>query len=406
MPPEGEFAFNILTTTNSNWDIFFSWWRGLIKGKTEPDEAIMRKVDEFIKGLNSRRAKIEVLFDFVKREIRYVSISLGKSGYEPTPAKEVFENKYGDCKDKSTLLISMLSAAGIPAHYVLIPTHYSGKLIKDIPFPFQFDHCIVAAEGKDGYLFLDPTVEECRFGYLPACDQNRDVLIFKDHEVLFARTPVEEPQASGKFSRQAIRIERDGSIEVSATDTYAGDFESFRRWFYINNSPTEIREMFENRVDWISAGAKLIEYSHSDPLNFKEQFYERLKYYAPDHCQRAQDILTFRIPGIWSICPESGKKERRYPLDIWRRDYRNHKVEITVPEGYKVYHLPKPIDLQCPYFEFRSSYSKEDGKVFYKQEFIQKATRISPEEYPSYRKFCKEMEKTSEKQTIFFIKKR
>ena len=349
---------------------------------------------------------MEVLFDFVKQQIRYVSKDLGKSGYEPTSAQEVFENKYGDCKDKSTLLISMLRVAGIPAHYVLIPTHYTGNLIKDVPFPFQFDHCIVAVEHKDGYLFLDPTIETCRFGYLPAVDQNRHVLIFNEHEVLFAKTPSEEPQASGTHSTQVIKIDEEGSIEVFKNSTYAGDFELFRRWFYLNNSPTEIRESFEERVDWSSPGAKLIEYSHSDPLNFKEQFWERLRYHAPYHCQSARDMVTFRIPDIWNYCLESGKKERRYPLDIWRPEYTNHDIEITVPEGYEVYYLPDPIDIQCPFFEFHSSYREQDEKVLYKNEFIRKAARISPEEYPVYRTFCQEMEKKSRKQSVFFIKKK
>ena len=406
MPPEGEFAFNILTTTNSNWEVFFSWWRDLIKEKTAADEAIRAKAKELTAGLNSPRDKIEALFDFVKRQIRYVSINLGKTGYEPTSAKEVFENKYGDCKDKSTLLISMLQVAGITAHYVLIPTHFSANLIRDIPFPFQFDHCIVAVQQKDGYLFLDPTDGECRFGYLPAVDQNRDVLIFKDHEVIFAKTPVEKPQASGKFSQQAIRIGTDGSIEVSTTETYRGDFDSFRRWFYLHRSPTQIKEGFEQRVDAISPGARLIEYSHSDPLDFKQPFYEKFKYHAPDYCQRARDILTFRIPAIGSACLESGKNKRRYPLDIWRRVYRSNRTQITLPQGYEVYWLPDPIEIKCPYFEFRSNYREEYGKVIYTQEFIQKATRISPEQYPSYRKFCQEMENKNKKQSIFFVKKK
>jgi len=404
VPPEGEFVFNVLMTTNRNWEQFFTWWQGLIEGKTEADEAIRAKVAELTAGLFNQREKMEALFDFVKREIRYVSLDLGKSGYEPTAAHEVYENKYGDCKDKSTLLISMLGAAGIAAYHVLIPTHHAEALIRDIPFPFQFNHCIVAIEQAGGYLFLEPTNEQCTFGYLPSYDQDRDVVIFKDHAGLFARTSVEEPRASGTFSRQAIRIGGDGSMKVSVKDTYAGDIESGQRWWYLNESPTQIKEWFEEEVDRISAGARLIEYSHADPLDYTKRFYEHYTYAAPDHCQHGGDILTFRIPHIGSNCYDSGKEERRYPLAIWRRAYRNRQVRITGPEGYEVYALPDPVAIQCPYFEFRSRYRHGDGEVTYTQEYIQKATRVLPEEYPEYRRFCKQMEKASEKQTIFFIK--
>ena len=118
-------------------------------------------------------------------EIRYVFIDLGKSGYEPENAKKVFENKYGDCKDKSTLLISMLRVAGIPAYYVLIPTSSVGNLIKDFPYPFQFNHCIVVYKNEGKYHFLDPVAENYRFNYLPGSDQERDVLIFDNKKIVF-----------------------------------------------------------------------------------------------------------------------------------------------------------------------------------------------------------------------------
>jgi hypothetical protein len=404
LPPVDEFQFNMLITTHNNWEQFFSWRQGLMKSKTEPNKAIRGKVVELTGGLTSEEEKIEALFDFVKREIRYVSINIKKSGCEPTAAQEVFRNKYGDCKDKSTLLISMLQAAGIPAYYVAIPTRNTGKLIKDIPFPFQFDHAIVAVGQKDGYLFLDPTDETCTFGYLPSMDQDRDILIFKDREVLFAKTPIEEPQASGTFTKQVIRIEQDGSIEVSATYTYAGDVESGERFIYLNSSSLRIKEIFEQKIDNLSVGAQLIEYSHADPLNFKERFYDQFKYHAPDYCKKAGNILTFQIPHIRNSCCASDIKERGFPLDIAESDYRNHTVDITPPQGYKVYYLPDPVEIRCPFFEFRSSYRKDGKNIVCKQEYIQKAIRVSPAEYPDYRRYCKEMERASEKETIFFIK--
>jgi hypothetical protein len=91
-------------------------------------------------------------------------------------------------------------------------------------------------------------------------------------------------------------------------------------------------------------------------------------------------------------------------LDIAESDYRNHTVEITPPQGYKVYYLPDPVEIRCPFFEFRSSYRKDGKNIVCKQEYIQKAIRVSPADYPDYRRYCKEMEKASEKETIFFIK--
>jgi len=401
MPPMEEIAFNISVTTMDSWQGFFQWWRKKIEGKTEPDEAIREKVAELSKDLSSAREKIEAIFDFVKREIRYVSIGLGKTGYEPESAAEVFENKYGDCKDKSTLLISMLKAAGISAHYVLIPTHSVGNLIRDFPYPFQFDHCIVVAETEDGHLFLDPTAEECRFDYLLGSDQDRDVLIFKDHGAIFGTTPLAKAEENAYVCQQQIKIGADESIEVEEKDFGSGFREASMRSFFIDNNPTEIKEALEKMVDGMSPGAKLLDYTYSDPLNFQKRFVATIKYFAPDYCKKAGDILIFQVPGIEKGCAGTGKKERRYPLVFWTNASSKDEVVFNIPEGYEVYYLPEPVEIENPYFDFHSSYQREGQKVVYRGEYIKKAVRIPPKGYPLYHKFCQKMEKSCEEYVLF-----
>ena len=316
MPPIQEVAFRILVTTVNSWEEFSCWWRKKIEGKSVPDKPIKEKVTELTKNLSTSNEKIEAIFDYVKREIRYVSIDLGKSGYEPESARKVFENKYGDCKDKSTLLISMLKVAGIPAYHVLIPTNDMGNLIKDFPYPFQFNHCIVAVENQGGYHFLDPVGESYRFDSLLGMDQDRDVLIFKDEEIIFANTPLAKPEKRAYHSRYQIKIGPDGSIKCQAKNFGAGDIEASLRWFFINIRPTKIKETLEEIVDHIFSGAKLLEYTHSNPFNFKKRFELRMNYMAPDYCNKAVAILIFDVPEIWKGCPGAGKKERRYPVVI------------------------------------------------------------------------------------------
>ncbi|MDI6763306.1 MAG: DUF3857 domain-containing transglutaminase family protein [Thermodesulfobacteriota bacterium] len=401
MPPADEVAFRILVTTMNSWEEFFNWWRKKIAGKTEPDESIRRKVAELTRDLATSKEKIEAIFDYVKREIRYVSIGLGKSGYEPENAQKVFENKYGDCKDKSTLLISMLRVAGVPAHYVLIPTNDIGNLIKDFPYPFQFDHCIVGVEDGDKYHFLDPVAENYRFDYLPSSDQNRDILIFNNKEVVFAKTLFAKPEENAYYSQSQIKIKLDGSIECEVKNFGFGGKEASLRSFFIDNRPTKIKESLEERVDEIFSGAKLLTYTHSDPVNFKERFELNVKYNAQDYCKKAGDILIFDVPEIWRSCPATGKKDRRYPIIVWNNSYNKEEVVFNVPEGYEVYHLPKPMEVNNPYFEFRSSYRQEGERIFYQGEYIRKAIKITPEEYSSYQKYCQGMEKSFNRSVLF-----
>jgi hypothetical protein len=299
----------------------------------------------------------------------------------------------------------MLRTAGIPAHYVLIPTSNIGNLIKDFPYPFQFNHCIVAVENERGYHFIDPVAKNYRFDYLPDSDQNRDVLIFKDEKTPFGKTPLAKPEENAYYSQSQIKIGLDGYIECEVKNFGSGGDEAFLRSFFMNNRPTKIKESLEERVDDISSGARLLTYTHSDPVNFKERFELKIKYNAQDYCRKAGDILIFDVPEICKGCSATGKKDRRYPIVVSNNSYNKDEVEFNVPEGYEVYYLPEPMETKNQYFEFRSSYRQEGEKIFYQGEFIKKAIRITPEDYPVYKKLCEGVEKSFKKDVLFRWKK-
>ena len=400
-PPMAEIAFNILVTSMDSWERFFRWWREEIQAKPVTDKAIKDKVAQVTAGLSSTQEKIKALYDYVKQEIRYVSIGLGKSGYTPEAAPEVFENKYGDCKDQSTLLIAMLREAGIPASYVLIPTHCKRNLIVDFPYPFQFNHCIVAVENERGHHFLDPTAQYHRFDYLPEYDQNRGVLIFKDHNTIFSHTTLDKPEANGYISQNDIEIKTDGSIDITERTLTSGDDEASRRQFFTLYTPIEIRETLEETVNDLAPGAKLMEYDYTDPLDSQTRFTESLKVWVPDYCKKAGDILIFQLPDMGISFSEASKEERRYPIVCKANSYQKDIVVFNIPRGYEVYNLPEPVEINNPYFEYRSSYRTEGGKVFFLGEYARRAGLIPPHEYKGYRRACQDMEKSLDRYVLF-----
>jgi transglutaminase-like putative cysteine protease len=401
MPPLGDIAFSVMVTTITSWDEFSVWWRRKVEGKTDSSETIRAKVADLTRNLLTPEEKIEALFDYVKREVRYVSLDLGKSGYEPASARDVFKNKYGDCKDKSTLLISMLRTAGIPAHHVLIPTHGVRGLTKAFPYPFQFNHCIVALEKDGGDYFLDPVAEDYRFNSLPGSDQNRDVLIFKDKETLFATTRLAEAGENAFYVKHRVLIGSDGSIKGEAKSSGTGGQEASLRSFLIYNNPTEVKEALEKDLEEVSPGAKLVKYVHSNPLNFKEGTELTITYDAPDYSVKAGDILIFHVPEIPGSCVAADKETRRYPIVVRTNSLEKREVKFGIPSGYDVYYLPEPVEIANDYFEYRSGYQREGDKIIYQGEFRKKAVKISPEEYSRYQRFCTMMGKSFKRPVLF-----
>ena len=84
--------------------------------------------------------------------------------------------------------------------------------------------------------------------------------------------------------------------------------------------------------------------------------------------------------------------------------FAEEEMELDVPENYEVYYLPEPVETLNQYFTFRLQSQRKGKSIFYRRELTRKATSITPEEYPSYRKFCQEMEKSFKKDVLFKAK--
>ncbi len=129
---------DVQMTTFKGWDEVGQWYAALLRDRTLPDDAIRAKAADQTRGRTNDLEKIEALYNYVAKNIRYVSLSFGQGRFQPHAAVEVLALQYGDCKDKHTLLASMLQASGRRAYPVLINS--SRKIDPDIPSPAQFDH--------------------------------------------------------------------------------------------------------------------------------------------------------------------------------------------------------------------------------------------------------------------------
>ena len=136
-PPRVEFS------TFQSWTEVGNWYASLERDRREPTPAIRSQVDEILRGKTNDIEKAQALYEWVMRNIRYVSLSFGVGRYQPHAATDVLRNRYGDCKDKTTLLQAFFAAAGIQANAALM--NASAEVDLDVPTPLAFDHVITVA---------------------------------------------------------------------------------------------------------------------------------------------------------------------------------------------------------------------------------------------------------------------
>src|SRR5215813_3681493 len=181
------FSPTVQGRTYSSWSELGNWYTQLTSGRRELTPAIQEQAKKLTAPSPDAMAKIRALAAYVQSRVRYVAVEIGIGGYQPHPAGEILSKSYGDCKDKATLLSSLLKALSIESYYVVVHTERSVFTESTRP-TLGFNHVILAialppgAESKGlgavlvhprlgKLLIFDPTSEFTPLGSLPASEQ-------------------------------------------------------------------------------------------------------------------------------------------------------------------------------------------------------------------------------------------
>src|SRR5687767_15068459 len=222
---------HVQLTTFQSWDEVGQWYAALQKDRVVPDEKIKIKAEEIIKGRTTEKEKITALYEYVAKNFRYVSLSLGQGRYQPHAATEVMSNQYGDCKDKHTLLASMLAATGRRAYPVLINS--ARKLDVDIPSPGQFDHVISAIPIGEETLWADTTAEIAPAGLLSPRLRNKKALMVPiSGPARLETTPAEPPFLSSELVTMEGIVDDLGKVTARGRLVLHGDSEMYMRYMF------------------------------------------------------------------------------------------------------------------------------------------------------------------------------
>jgi len=192
------------------WAEVERWYQALVADTEHADAALKAQARQLIAGQDSPRQRLEALVAFVRRQVRYVAVEIGVGGFRPSPSGEVLERRWGDCKDKSMLLIDLLAEAGIAAYPALIRGSYSEDIDPTFPSPDQFNHLIVAIDASavdsqaedpvaEGLLFIDPTQTRGNAGWLAPWVQAQHALVIGDASSGLVRTPLRPAQESRRL---------------------------------------------------------------------------------------------------------------------------------------------------------------------------------------------------------------
>ena len=354
---------DIQLTTFESWEQLGRWYANLEKDRRMPTPEVRTKAEELTKGLSNDLAKTEALYDYVAKNFRYVSLSLGLGRYQPHSAADVLKDQYGDCKDKHTLLASLLQAEGLHANSVLINS--SRKLDPDVPSPSQFDHVITMLPLGGQEVWMDTTAEVAPFRLLAYTLRKKQALVIPPASSGTAPhlqdTPSDTPMPDSERSEITGKVNDIGKLEAHVQYEFRGDEELLLRSIFRRVPQSNWQRVAENIN--VGLGGDITHLIVSDPAATKEPF--RLSYdvakpnfldWSKKKTQIVLPLVQFSLPDVSDDDTDPDPE----PLKLGPKGEYSYRLKLELPAKYSA-RLPLAFSLKRDYAEYEASYAVENG---------------------------------------------
>ncbi len=372
-------------STYQSWDEVGRWYANLQRDRVKPSAEIQAKAAELTKGANDDLAKIRALYNFVSTRYRYIGIAFGIGRYQPHSAADVLENQYGDCKDKHTLLASMLYAVGIRAYPALISS--ARDIDAEVPSPGQFDHVITVVPQGIGLVWLDTTAGVGPFAYLvPPLRDKRALVISNDKPSELMTSPADPPFPALQAFHMEAKLNDNGTLEGKAEHTVRGDREVLLRAAFRAIALPQWKDLVQQVSFGAGFGGEVSEVSASTPEKTDEAFHISYNYKRKDYSDWSNRRITPPLPMI--SLPDVGDGKSKPPSAIWlgAPGEIQFRAQLELPKGY-VPQLPPAVHIKREFAEYDASYAVKNGVLSAERRLVIKARQVRPNDYEEYKKF-------------------
>ncbi len=391
-------APDIQLSSFQSWEEVGAWYGGLQQERVKPSLEIRAKAAELTKNATDDNAKLHAIYNYVSTQFRYIGVAFGIGRYQPHSAADVLANQYGDCKDKHTLLASLLDAAGIKAYPALINS--SRDLDPDVPSPQQFDHVITAVpQGKD-FLWLDTTAEVAPFGYLVGVLRDKRALVITpDKPAALIATAADPPSRGLQTFKLDAKLSETGILEGKVDRTLSGDDGEilFRAAFRRMPMP-----QWKDLVQQVSYGSgfsgDVSEVIVDPPEKLDTAFHWTHLYSRKDFPDWPNHKVDSPLPLIPLPHPDT---KPSYPVWLGSPEEIHYEASVELPKGYEV-QLPAPVDLQENFAEYHAAYAIKNNVIKSDRKLVTKVREIPLADYDIYDKFVKKVEADNAAFSIVF----
>jgi hypothetical protein len=373
--------------------------------RSDPSPEITAKALELTAGAPDLYSKLSLITSYVQKNIRYFIVVRGIGGWQAHYARDIYRNRYGDCKDKTTLLISMLQAIGVRGYYLHVDSE-RGTIDPAAP-SLRGNHMITAIELPEGekdprlaarvkaaggktLLIFDPTDEVTPVGLIRSQLQGAYANLANGADSQVLKMPVLAPETAGESRKGAFTLGLDGVLAGDITESFLGDEATSERWFLKESDSKEIHERLEKSIGSDLPGLVFKGFEFSKQADLDQPLGLDLHLSVTNYARTSGPLLLLRprVLGTHarSVPDVMEGKRREYPIELGHPGRWRDSFDIALPAGYVVDETPDPVNVEMDFASYHSSVTAKPGVLHYEREYIVRQVEIPASKAAEFRK--------------------
>ena len=380
----------------------YEWYSSLVKDINKRDKAeLVAKTKELIAGKITDVEKAKVIFQWVQKNLNYVAFEFGMGGFIPRDAMDVFQKKYGDCKDMANLINEMMLAANLKSSLTWIGTRTKGYDYTDIATPIVDNHMIASALIDNKRYYFDATDKYCEYQYPSQMIQGKQAMIgISATEFLIEKVPIELPERNkiktvfnleivenavkGRVTSQISGINKSDLLnKLSAYNSK--EQEIWKSMVNATNEKISLETTSTNRKDYIEEPA-------SATFNLS----------ISDWIKTVSNKVFFKPVLIYPYANYTiDIEKRKFGVDLSSTDMFETSYQYQIPAGFKVDFIPENVLFENNLGTLELKYLVENNILKITQNIIIKTIDFSKKDFVVWNDFIKKINKNCNQSAVF-----
>jgi membrane protein implicated in regulation of membrane protease activity len=346
----------VYVTDFSGWNQVASWAEPLYRTPEKLPPEMSELVNRWRQENPTLSGRLQAALRFVQDHVRYLGIEIGPHGLKPHDPVLVFRRRFGDCKDKTLLLVTLLRHLGVQADATLVSTTWKHVLDDMQPSPWAFNHAIVRAQVDKNVFWLDPTISFQRgtLKQIDPPDYRRALVINKgtqDLEVIPIVKP-KKPQITVKEFYKAASFDAPATLKV--TTKYRGGDANYQRKRFATESKTSIEKTYLNHYAQVDHKASLLAPAQITDDTKKNEFLLAEEYKIPDFWEDGEREIKARETRSYLRSPTV--TQRSMPFELNHPTYVQEIIEVELPHDFGIENEEKDFGNDFLHFWYKASY--------------------------------------------------